>query len=187
MEAIKTFEQYQSLASRTAPKHEDEKINFAMGIAGESGELIDLVKKFIFHKHQIDKIKIKKEAGDVLWYISQLMRIYDITFEDAFATLKKYDELIELIKLHGNPDRLLKVSCLNLSQSVGNVSGYVDMSEFYTIDKLKGNLANALKNFYFIIKIAGLTIEEVAEANIEKLKARYPDGFDPEKSINRVE
>lgn len=33
----------------------------------------------------------------------------------------------------------------------------------------------------------GYTLEDVAQMNIDKLKARYPDGFDPEKSQHRKE
>ena len=35
--------------------------------------------------------------------------------------------------------------------------------------------------------VCGLTLEEVAQANIDKLKARYPDGFEAERSLHRVE
>lgn len=31
----------------------------------------------------------------------------------------------------------------------------------------------------------GFTLEQVAQANIEKLKKRYPEGFSSERSINR--
>lgn len=43
---------------------------------------------------------------------------------------------------------------------------------------------------WYVAEVAsglGVSLEEVARKNIEKLKARYPDGFDPDKSINRVE
>jgi len=187
-----TFEKYQELASRTAAKHDNEHINYAMGVAGESGELIDIFKKSMFHNHILPKDKIKKEAGDVLWYISQLMRIYQISFEDAFGRLKEIDESIKKLEEMGVPyDKYIFVSCLNLSQSAGNICGFIDgsrsISGFYSIDVLKGNIGNVLKNVYFLIAMAGLTIQEVAEANIEKLKKRYPEGFDPDKSINRVE
>lgn len=81
--------------------------NYGLGIAGEVGEVADLVKKSLFHGHKIDQESIKKELGDVLWYMAQLARL------------------------------------------------------------------------------AGITLEDVAVANIEKLKERYPDGFSVEASINR--
>lgn len=81
--------------------------NFGLGIAGEAGEVADYIKKVVYHKHPMDKDKLCKELGDVLWYVATLADTAD------------------------------------------------------------------------------LTLEEVARRNINKLRERYPDGFDPERSINR--
>jgi NTP pyrophosphatase (non-canonical NTP hydrolase) len=80
-----------------------------MGLNGEAGECIDLLKKHLFQGHKLDKDKLTEELGDVLWYCAEL-------------------------------------AC-GLS----------------------------------------VTLEEVAQRNIEKLKKRYPEGFDAERSINREE
>lgn len=107
------FNDYQQLAERTARKANDttEKrfINFAFGLAGETGEVIDCLKKILFHGHdlELNQDKLKIELGDCLWYIATL------------ATT------------------------------------------------------------------AGIALDEIAVANIEKLKARYPEGFSEERSINR--
>ncbi|WP_191556593.1 nucleoside triphosphate pyrophosphohydrolase family protein [Metabacillus idriensis] len=101
--------EYQQLASRTAAKHDNELVNFGLGLTGEAGEVADLIKKACFHGHSIGKEEIKKELGDVLWYLSNIARI------------------------------------------------------------------------------AGLELDEIAAANIEKLKKRYPEGFSVEASINRSE
>lgn len=79
----------------------------ALGVAGEAGEVTDLVKKHIFHGHDLDKEHLAKELGDVCWYLAV----------------------------------------------TADVIGY----DFETILKM----------------------------NIEKLRARYPDGFSSERSINR--
>jgi NTP pyrophosphatase (non-canonical NTP hydrolase) len=76
---------------------------------GELGEVIDLLKKHLFHKHPLNKEKLKFELGDLLWYIA------------TTATT------------------------------------------------------------------AGIDLDDIAESNIAKLKARYPEGFSEEKSINRKE
>lgn len=81
--------------------------NGLMGLNGEAGEAIDILKKFLFQGHDLDKTHLAKELGDVAWYLA--------------------------------------------------VS------------------ADAL----------GYELETIFEMNIEKLKARYPDGFDSEISINR--
>ena len=69
------FNEYQELSKRTAAKHDNELINYGLGIAGESGEVADQIKKAMFHGHNIGKEEIKKELGDVLWYTSQIARI----------------------------------------------------------------------------------------------------------------
>lgn len=83
--------------------------NFGLGIGGEAGEVQDIIKKYVFHGHPLDKDKIRGELGDVLWYIARIAAWSD------------------------------------------------------------------------------LTLDEIAQTNIEKLERRYPNGFDKEKSINREE
>lgn len=45
-------------------------LNGVLGLTGEAGEVADLVKKGIFHEKGIDPDSLKKELGDVLWYIA---------------------------------------------------------------------------------------------------------------------
>lgn len=107
--------EYQQLANRTLIDEPDFAITAtqimlvwnATGLAGEAGEAVDLIKKAIFHQQGLDKEKLKKELGDVLWYVAALA------------------------------------------------------------------------------KCAGTSLEEIATLNIEKLKARYPDGYSAERSICR--
>lgn len=102
-----TLNEYQAAQNRTGAGF--TLIVFTLGLAGEAGEVIELVKKHIGHGHSLDRQKMLIELGDVLWYVSAL--------------------------------------------------------------------AGAL----------GFTLEEVAQANIDKLKRRYPDGFSSERSQNRSE
>ena len=107
-----TIKEYQELAMRTVNPELDKNqmlINSVMGLCGESGEAIDLVKKWYAHGHQLDREHFKKELGDIAWYLAEA--------------------------------------------------------------------ATAI----------GVELEDILEANIEKLKQRYPEGFDKEKSINRKE
>jgi len=101
--------EYQKLALRTASSMEPEDLilNGALGLCGESGEVADVVKKWKFQGHDLDKQKIIKELGDVCWYIA-------ITAEGL-----------------------------------------------------------------------GVDLETVMQLNVDKLRKRYPEGFDPDKSINR--
>ena len=104
--------EYQKLAMVTLNKELSEKemlTNAVMGLCGESGEACDIVKKHLFHGHELDRDAIIKELGDVAWYLAEA--------------------------------------------------------------------SEAL----------GISLDEVLERNIEKLKKRYPEGFSSEKSINRTE
>ena len=50
----------------------------AIGLAGEAGEVAELVKKGIFHQHGIDREKMVKELGDVMWYVAALCTKLDM-------------------------------------------------------------------------------------------------------------
>lgn len=80
-----TANEYQVLAMKTLNKDLDERevlINGVMGLCGESGEVIDIVKKHISQGHPLNKDKIVEELGDVLWYIAELATILNVTIED---------------------------------------------------------------------------------------------------------
>ncbi|MBN1937571.1 MAG: nucleoside triphosphate pyrophosphohydrolase family protein [Anaerolineae bacterium] len=65
--------EYQRLALRTAGHRQDvEKVLIytALGLTGESGEVAEMIKKAFFHAHPLDKEKLSKELGDVLWYLA---------------------------------------------------------------------------------------------------------------------
>lgn len=66
------FDTYQNEAIRTASNEGDKVAIFALGLCGEAGEVADLIKKHKGHGHDLDKAKITKELGDVLWYIATL-------------------------------------------------------------------------------------------------------------------
>ena len=107
-----TMNAYQSSAMRTRAEYRlqrDQLINAALGLAGESGEFCDVIKKYLHHGHDLGREKLVKELGDILWYVAEACDALDIG------------------------------------------------------------------------------MEEVAQRNIEKLRARYPAGFDTERSINKDE
>ena len=102
--------EYQRLAMRTSNDQlskRDGLIISAMGLCGESGEVIDLIKKHIAQGHPLDKEKLIKELGDVAWYLAKMASVLDVD------------------------------------------------------------------------------LEEICKQNIKKLEARYPEGFDANRSMNR--
>lgn len=67
-------------------------INGVLGLTGESGEVSDLVKKGIFHEKGIDLEHLKKECGDVMWYLSLICESCGFTLDDVMQT--NVDKLI---------------------------------------------------------------------------------------------
>lgn len=49
----------------------DVLLNALMGLCGESGEAIDVMKKHLFQGHPLDRAKLLKELGDVAWYLAE--------------------------------------------------------------------------------------------------------------------
>lgn len=69
-----TINEYQKLAMRTlnpALSEKDVLINGVMGLCGEAGEAIDLVKKHLAQGHALDRERLAKELGDVAWYLAE--------------------------------------------------------------------------------------------------------------------
>lgn len=67
-----TGKEYQGKAMRTASSLSKENLllNGVMGLNGEAGECIDLMKKAMFQGHELDKEKLLDELGDILWYVA---------------------------------------------------------------------------------------------------------------------
>ena len=101
-----TLNDYQAETERTSSS-DVSVIVCALGLCGESGEFADHIKKWAAQGHELDKEKLTKELGDILWYTAQAARAI------------------------------------------------------------------------------GKTLDKIAETNVLKLRARYPDGFDVERSKER--
>lgn len=74
--------EYQELSSRTANHHDYELTNYGLGLTGEAGEVVEIIKKSQFHGHDIDLTEMEKELGDVLWYVSQIARVSGLSLEE---------------------------------------------------------------------------------------------------------
>jgi NTP pyrophosphatase (non-canonical NTP hydrolase) len=82
---------YQHLAKRTLWERVEHKLSDndlmlvwnALALTGEAGEIAELVKKGIFHRHGIDRYKLADELGDVLWYVAALCTHADLSLSDV--------------------------------------------------------------------------------------------------------
>ena len=92
------FDEYQKQATKTAQfkgRTREYAIMYScMGLAGETGEVIEKVKKVMRNNYgkmsAEERYQIKMEIGDVLWYLSQVARFSGVSLEDAAkANVKK--------------------------------------------------------------------------------------------------
>ena len=89
-----TINEYQKLAMTTlnpALSQKDVLINGVMGLCGESGEAIDIVKKRLALGHPLDREQLIKELGDIAWYLAETATALDVALEEV---------------LHGNIEKL---------------------------------------------------------------------------------
>lgn len=77
------FNEYQNAAKRTLYGNEQVLTNCALGLAGESGQVVDLVKNYAFRGQKLDRQELIHEMGDVLWYLSQIAEWADIPFDEV--------------------------------------------------------------------------------------------------------
>ncbi len=83
------FSDFQVESTRTMPRVFNEETlddalkNYAMGLSGETGEVVDQLKKVIFHGHKFDRDEIEKELGDVLHYLSGIATLLEISMEEV--------------------------------------------------------------------------------------------------------
>ena len=82
-----TVNEYQKMALTTLNPSLSEKdvlINGVMGLCGESGEAIDIVKKHLAQGHELDREKLAKELGDVAWYLAETAYAIGYDLESIF-------------------------------------------------------------------------------------------------------
>ena len=83
------FNEYQKQSRKTAlyPNVGDNFVYPTLGLVGEAGEVADKLKKTIRDDAGVitdeKKVEVKKELGDVLWYIAQVASELDLSLEDV--------------------------------------------------------------------------------------------------------
>ena len=164
--------------------------NWSMGLMGECGEVIDLLKKFEYHGHTINTAKLTKEMGDVCFYLA--IYCYDVGV--------KFDDVVNYFHPDGDAysSRLLTRPIAEISRSlhdsVNRANQHIDNAK-----ATKGSdhawaiscFMSSAKKIYDCIKVIGvvygIAMDNVLKENVAKLSARYPDGFSSHLSINRSE
>ena len=105
------FDNYQKEARKTAiyPNKDSNFIYPTLGLVGESGEVAEKIKKILRDKNgsfdKESKSALKKELGDVLWYLSNLCNELDFSLSDvARANLEKLNLRLSRGKISGSGD-----------------------------------------------------------------------------------
>jgi NTP pyrophosphatase (non-canonical NTP hydrolase) len=99
---VTDFNDYERKAARTINPSLDENgrlIDAAAGLAEEAGEALSLVRKHLYQGRELDRDKLGKELGDVLWCLAMTARAAGLSLEAiAASNLRKLEER--------HPDRL---------------------------------------------------------------------------------
>lgn len=80
-----TINEYQKLAMRTLGldlNKDDMLLEGVMGLNGEAGEAIDLLKKCMFQGHELDRLHMARELGDIAWYLALSAHAIDYPLEE---------------------------------------------------------------------------------------------------------
>ena len=189
---------YQSLAMRTSPEDgHDRVLNGCLGLIGESGEIVDLVKKWKFQSGkdaELPKEKLIEECGDVLWYCAELLTGLSADMGVVHSKLHKiFDDVSK-----ENRNSTLEIKTIRLAATSSHTAELLidgpptkkvlRIDSAYHTSAAKAQVAGIMAHVKDILEIhCDVTLEDAMENNVQKLKKRYPDGFDPERSLHREE
>ena len=105
------FDNYQIEARKTTiyPDKDKNFIYPTLGLVGESGEVAEKIKKVLRDNNgnfdYESKTAIKKELGDVLWYLANLCNELDFTLNEvAEENLEKLNNRLFRGKISGSGD-----------------------------------------------------------------------------------
>lgn len=82
------LQEYQQAASRTLNGIPDKlamRGNIGFGLGGEAGEILEMLKKHLYHGHPLDLVKLADELGDLLWYIAAHATEYGLELDEIAA------------------------------------------------------------------------------------------------------
>ena len=194
-------DEYQALAMRTSPDGHDRILNGCMGLIGETGEIVDLVKKWKFQSGdnaELPKDKLIDECGDVLWYCAELATGLNENLTALFTQKNFFfDDLREI-----NEETPLEITVLRLAAMAARPAMYLfdglpaeirnlsqgEIGRAYLEASAKAEIVGIMSTIRDILSVhCQATLKAAMTRNIEKLRRRYPDGFDPERSLHRDE
>lgn len=179
-----TFMEFAPLSQRTANRKLDkvsELRTIVLGLYGEAGEVCDLLKKAWGHGHILDTKKLAEELGDVAWYVAAAWFYAGQPVVSAWAEqLPGYDGVDLPFELQRQINSL--AACFDVTHP--SINGHTWTGLVNQVSA-KAALEGCVRVLSRLASQYGYDIQHIFYLNIEKLKARYPEGFDNERSINR--
>jgi MazG nucleotide pyrophosphohydrolase domain. len=178
-------EEYQELAMRTSPEGHDRVLNGCLGLMGEAGEIVDLVKKWRFQSVEgtlFPVEKIVEECGDVLWYCAELLQ----GLGDDVGRLWKstYAHIVPRANIPSADKAAARIA--RAAVKPYNIMYEVPGSERFRRHRTIEMVGEVMYAVYELLRFHCATnLENTMARNLGKLRKRYPDGFDPERSMNR--
>lgn len=160
-----------SVESTSWHQPNERLLHAAMGLVTETGELFELESE----EHELE------ELGDICWYLALA---YDVLDMDWGIDLTIDDE-VEMLLRGDNPLESLSIYSSELLDMVKKQIFYGK-----PINTLAAQSAVAAMRIALIVGTNGndaspYTFQQVLDANVRKLKKRYPEKFTEEAAINR--
>lgn len=161
-----------------------DRINHAIfGMAGEIGECIDCIKKVIFHGHKYDSRIFLNELGDFLWYSTLFVICYEKKHEVILSYFK--NDLIDMSKHDVKSENYGRSHLFDIFIDVAAITASLNKEEMFTEYILAGLIEEMYYNIEALCYINGIDLYDLIDINVKKIRKRYPNGFDPSRSINR--
>jgi len=166
------------------------KIQFQqMAVTGKGGEMGELLDLLADHSPHSIPDKFKSELGDMCWYTATCANAFGFLLSEVLGVSTFSD-------FHARMPKIMRGDATyyerKLAGEVGKFIDYMKKVWFHdhpvdlTVVKSKLEIiACQLRDYAWVS--GGHLLEDVARGNIEKLKKRYPKGFEAARSINRVE
>lgn len=174
-----TPHEYQLETRRTRPAGESKEralAHYALGLCEEAGELAGVIKKHVFYGHPLDRDKLVKEAGDVLWYLASLLETTGSSFADEVAAIQ---EIEDWARHEGEVDDAGPLQ--RMFRVLENCHGVAEIAERVvagvSADGVRFQGAFLVMEIVGILAAFDITLPEVMAANVAKLRARYPQGW----------
>lgn len=193
-----TPQEYQTACMRTASPvsratNDNLRMQGAMGLCGETAELLEAISSGMEDERSAWSGRIVNELGDVLWYAATTAQSIDSDFADLFFDGVYWKAVKEPLTPLGftNLKSRMEVHATYMMRAAGQLIDSVKKETFQGHPADYGTTALVISIILGHASIlAGhlrLSLEDVAEANIEKLRARYPEGFEAIRSTDRKE